>query len=179
MKVSFEDNSITFKTYPFWCSSVKKNQQVRATDIASIQPSHRPLEIILQTSEILFLPTEAQQELVNFATRNNIPPTDYSDVWSIIQTEFLDTEFTPFDQQCTHRLLGEYGIDLDEFEKIKLRIGKRVSFDNFFRWEWVHLGHFDMLQANLRFRFPHSDTFKKLYWDSMEIARRASRFPNI
>lgn len=173
MRITAKDDQLIFEDYPFSCASIYKSLRLSAKDIESILPTRAPPEVWLNSGEIVFVSAESKEDLISFADQFSIRLEDRLDVWSLLTEECLDTEFSPEEQKRTLDLLAECGIPNAETSRIRSRIGKRLLAANSLWWEWIHLGQYDMLTANQGVFSVLTKRFKKLYWDSMEIARRS------
>ncbi|MBI4850886.1 MAG: hypothetical protein HY819_03570 [Acidobacteria bacterium] len=179
-KTYFRPEGIFFQNYIFKAASVYPSGLVSYTNIQEILPAAFPPEIRTKQGEILFIPAELKRELERVAQINQIPLVSRVDVWSYILDPFLDTEFSPEDQENTLRLLEENNISRLECQTIRDSISEAMYAYNFTSglWEWVHLGLYDVLAANSGILSGHRHTlpeekFKDFYYRAMEIANRA------
>ena len=62
------------------------------------------------------------------------------DVWDLLLEPFLDTEFTPEQQEQTLTTLKRIGIPRTDVMRIRRSVQGAVLAYNFFLWNWVHLG---------------------------------------
>lgn len=171
------DDHIQFWRYPFWIASVINSPRVDAKNIQEIRSDRQFPEIVLHNGEILFCPPEKQKEIASFAQRNNIPDCRRVDIWGWINEPFLDTEITASSQENILRILKRCGFNALEVDLIRKKIGHRMSQYNFFVWEWIHLGHFDLLAAHaftvrLQVWLRHKKMLEFYRW-TCEIANRA------
>lgn len=148
VKVIVYKNHIHFTSYPFAVASVTHNPDVYADDILEIHSSSAPPEIVTKKQEILFISAQFRDEVKLFAQYNRIRDIARTDVWSLVNEPFLDTEFSPEEQWKTLEELAAAGFDRQEVEQIRATIKDKMQGYNAFHWEWVHLGHMDVLAAH-------------------------------
>lgn len=145
--VIFHPAHLAFPDYPIRFASVAKTSQVNAADIAEIRLQRWPPEVVTRAGEVLFVPQRYQLHLDLFARVNRIPVIERQDVWGLINEPFLDTETDPAWLQRTIEMLQESGFSPDEVAGLRESVSSRLSAYNSIAWEWVHLGHIDLLTA--------------------------------
>lgn len=189
----FDSDGISFADYPFFPASVFPAGRVAATDIDDIDLLAPPPTVRVG-AELLYVSAVHRDELKEFAETHRIPVASRHDrVWSDILEPFLDTEFDEAFQRRTMRRLHAAGLDASQVEELRVRFAPAMWLYNFAipRWEWVHLGLFDLLEAThpesaypdddvsrrLRegFRIPPgpfctAEEYPGIYWEAMRIA---------
>lgn len=181
IEVCFHDDHIEFRNYPYPPSSLYPCGKLSINEIKEVDPDCAPPEIRI-AGEILFIPATSKEELREFITKHSIHVVKRIDIWDLLLDPFLDTEFTPEDQERTLRTLEGNGVSRNESEEIREFVADAMEAYNFssMLWEWVHLGLFDVLEA---FRgvlsgsrhelAPHQ--YEEFYWRAMEIAGRGKQ----
>lgn len=193
-----DSSGITFVDYPFYPATVFPAatigwEQVDDIDLLAPPPTVRV------GGELLMVSAVHRDKLAGYAGRHRIPVATRHDlVWGDILEPFLDTEFDEAAQQRTMSRLAAAGIGPEQVAELRDRFGPAMWLYNFAtpaRWEWAHLGLFDLLAAThpecsypdndwtwlLRARFgmppgPFCDHeyYRTLYWEAMRIALAAS-----
>lgn len=162
--IEIHDDEIVFpKGYFFKVSPIHKTRKIPSTEISEINLNIFPPIIIYNDKEMIFIKSELESELKDFAIRNKIEINNRFDIWAYINKPFLDTEFDDDDNLRSKKLLAENGILETELISIRKKAG-RTMFLNFLAWEWVYLGLFTYLDWTF--------LTKKKYWWAMEIALR-------
>jgi len=162
--IEIKEQEILFpKGYFFKQSEIHNKGKVTAEDISEINMGIFPHILVFRNQEMIFIKTEYEIQLTEFAQRNNIPIIDRFDIWEHINRPFLDTEFEPEEEIASQKLLAENGISATELKTIRKKIG-RTMFINFRVWEWNYLGLYDYLTWTYL-------TKTKYKW-AMEIALR-------
>lgn len=179
--VTFADKGIQFKDYPVTPASIFPDGMVLWNEIREADPDCWPPELRLQTGEILFVTAEKREAFAIACHRHNIPLIRRVDVWADLLDPYLDTEFTEEDQQRTIGRLTQSGFSESEVQQIRNRVEKIMLAYNYFAWEWMFFGLFDLfiaygLTTNRRLRKIKSNwrpaAKKKIYWWAIEIANR-------
>ena len=152
-------------------ASVQSSPRLLADQIQSVRVSRWPPEIELKSGEILFVAAPLQPELRVFARTHGIPFVWGPDLWSYLNEPYLETEVTAEWLDRTDKKLMENGLTQPEIDAIRERIGVRMQNYNSVRWEWIHLGHYDVLKAHER--MPPAE-FADFYHWTMRIAARSS-----
>lgn len=165
LEVRVEPEALHFVRYPFWPASVRKRPAVPAERFTGWNPRTSPPSLILDTGEVLFVPTASQAEVHAWALTEGLRTLDGLDVWALLLEPFLDTEFTPQHEGRTLSLLEAEGFPPEQVRAWRSRVGPKMLLANSLWWEWGHLGQYDMLTAFAKFSTPW--TFRRLYWDSM------------
>jgi len=159
------DNELLFPNgYYFRQSQVNKDKKIAADRINELNFDTFPLSVVIDDKEVIFLKGDVNDQLTEFAHKNNIIISKRTDVWGWINEPFLDTEFDTEQKQRTIDLLAKNGISPEETIAIRKKISFIMYFYNCYVWEWQYLGQFDYL--------AFSSKTKKKYWWSMEIALR-------
>ena len=188
-----DSSGITFADYPFSPATVFPGatiawEQVDDIDLLAPPPTVRV------GAELLMVSAFHRDKLAGYAERYRIPvATRHDQVWGDILEPFLDTQFDEAGKQRTMARLEAAGVDPEQVAELRDRFGPAMWLYNFAvpRWEWVHLGLFDLLAAThpecsypdgdwtqlLRARFgrsagPFCDHahYHAVYWESMRIA---------
>ena len=160
--------------YPFANASVARGP-IDASRIAEILPRRFPPELWLRDGEILFVARQDLVDLVAFADRHHIPLTDREDVWSLLLEDCLDTEHSEAHRGQTKATLRSSGISETTEDEWRRRTHGAVLAYNASLWEWLHLGHYDLLRAFFGPWSRWSGRFAALYRESMALAAFAPR----
>lgn len=179
-KTYFRPEGIFFQNYAFKAASVYPSGLISYTHIEEVLINASPPEIRTKTGEVLFISAEQKEELEKIVQTNQISITCRIDVWAYILEPFLDTEFTPEEEENTLRLLEENNISRQECEKVRAYVSNAMYSYNITSglWDWAHLGLYDVLAAlsgdlsGHRHKLSEED-FRNFYYYSMEIAKRA------
>jgi hypothetical protein len=180
-KVTFSDKGIQFENYPVTPASIFPDDIILWNEIREADPDCWPPELRLHTGEILFVSAEKKEAFAVACLRHNIPLIRRHDVWADLLEPFLDTEFTKDDQQRTIERLVQSGFSENEIQQIRNRVEKTMLTYNYFAWEWMFFGLFDLFTAyglttNRRLRWIKSHwrptAKKKIYGWAMDIANR-------
>lgn len=182
--VIFAPGKIEFSSYPYSAASIYPSGVVAADEIADAGISCAPPEIRLKKGETLFVPAADRQELRNWCEKNAVPLIDRFDVWGLLLDPFLDTEFSPEQQEQTLQLLRLSDISPAEAAAIRARVEPAMISYNFdsMLWDWVHLGLTDILDAySGKLAGPmhrlSPSKYQEFYTYAMEIASRAKPLP--
>ena len=121
---------------------------------------------------MIFITKEKQEELKQFAKRNNIPIFTTSGNWDMLLEPFVDTEYTEEYNTQIYQRLNENGITNSEIEKIRTEVEKQMLKYNFdtMLWDWTNLGLSDVLSA-MRVKYNKAE-FEEFYFRAMEIELR-------
>ncbi len=167
LQVACEPGQLRFLRYPF---APARCTVARPADLLGYWPGTNPPSLVLRSREIVFWPAARKIELENWCRQHGISPIAPEDVWSLLLEPFLDTQHSPqWQAACLDRLL-RCGLDEQEVVRLRRRVERRMLCYNALLWEWVSLGHYDLLEAHRPFNTAAG--FEKLYWESMEIAWR-------
>ncbi len=167
LEVRVEPEALHFVRYPFWPASVRKRPALAAERFTGWNPRTFPPSLILDTGEVLFVPASAQGEVHAWALAEGIRTLCGLDLWALLLEPFLDTEFTPEQESRTLAILEGEGFSRQQVQAWRDRVGPKMLLANSLWWEWGHLGHYDVLTAFASFATPW--TFRRFYWDSMEL----------
>ncbi|MTD59052.1 hypothetical protein [Amycolatopsis pithecellobii] len=149
MEVTFAEDYICFRTYPFPGATVHPTGVLPRARIRDADWKAWPPEIRTVTGETLFVPRSQEAELHQFCDRNGIAGHCRPDTWSDLLEPFLDTWFDPDHDRATDERLRQAGVSQEETEEIRERLTplmKAYNFDSML-WEWVNLNLFDLLSA--------------------------------
>lgn len=175
LRVICRDGALRFERYPFPPASVRREPDVAAHRFTAWKPGWAPPTLVLEHREVLFVSAEQREEVDDWATRHAIARPDALDVWDLLLDPFLDTEHDEaWKRRCVELLLG-CGFAEDEIEDIRRSVSGPMLSYNALLWEWVHLGHYDVLNGCSG--FPVSAGFSRFYWESMGIALRGFPAP--
>ncbi len=159
-----EDELVFPVGYYFRQSTVHKEKHIPAARINELNVRTFPTSIVIDNREVIFLKKALEDQLREFAVRNNIPISERPDIWGDINEAFLDTEFTEEEKARIIARLAANGVPPDETAAIRKKIRFVMYLVNSYAWEWVYFGQFDYLK-----QVPWS---REKYWWSMEIALR-------
>jgi predicted metal-dependent HD superfamily phosphohydrolase len=174
MRVRDRGHRLELEAYPFPVASAARGP-IDASRIAEILPRRFPPELWLDDGEVLFAARQDLDALVAFADRHRIPLTDREDVWALLLEDCLDTESSDAERARTREALRALGMSEADEARWRARTEARVLAYNAWVWEWVHLGHYDLLRAFQRPWSRCSRRFSALYRDSMRVAALAPR----
>lgn len=174
--IIFKSNYIQFTSYIFPISTISSKKRLTASEIYEVRLNRFPPEIVTSDFEILFVPASDEGALSEFAQSNNIPITNPHDIWHDINRPFLDTEYTDNDHEASTFNLVCSGFKREEIKQIRLSVQKAMNQYNFgsMLWDWVHLGHWDVLCAFHLDKPRHLSIAEqyKLYFKFNDIALR-------
>jgi hypothetical protein len=179
MKAIFDSTGIHITQYPFPPASIYPHGRIECSAIRDVDPGAGPLEIRTRHGETLFVSAEQSDAFHDWIAKSQLPIVRRVDVWHLILEPFLDTEFTPEQQEQTLVALSDIGIPRTDVMRIRGSVGSAMLAYNVLLGDWVHLGLFDVLTATRRglswisishrlFRKRYSD----FYWSAMELADR-------
>ncbi|MDF2188085.1 hypothetical protein [Paraflavitalea sp. CAU 1676] len=170
-EVSFGEDAVTFKNYPFDKSSASVKIEITSKDIINICTKTAPPTIRVG-DELIFVSAEHRQELNDFAVRHKIPVVDRVELWDWILEPFLDTEFPKEQEDRTYWLLERYALSRQEVDLLRKTVKDQMMKYNFdtMIWEWVTFGALDVLTA-MRPKLTPED-FNSFYKQVIEIAIR-------
>ncbi|MBY0550075.1 MAG: hypothetical protein K2W95_22560 [Candidatus Obscuribacterales bacterium] len=178
--VIFAPTYIEFSSYPYTAASVYPAGKITAQEIADVGISCAPPEIRLKKCETIFVPASDREKLKTWCEKNAVPLVDRLDVWGLLLDPFLDTEFSPEQQERTLQLLAQCGIPPAESAAIRARVERvMISYNvDSMLWEWVNLGLTDILDAyGGKLASPvhrlSQHQYSNFYAYAMEIASRA------
>ena len=176
LNVRFEAGGLRFTGYPFSSASIYPNGSLHREAIREALPDMAPPEIRTTSGEVLFVTAVQKVELVDYALDGGIPLVRRTDVWDLILEPFLDTEFSLEDQEKTLVRLERNGVSRELCEELRTLLGRPMMKWNFGipRWDWVHLGLCDALEAVMEFGHWSAEEYDTFYWRAMEIAERGS-----
>ena len=146
-KIIFHPKQIEFKHYPFKIASVAKNPLLNAADIKEIRLNRRPLEVVTDSNEILFIGVYYEKKLHLFARVNKLPIVAREDVWSLLNEPFLDTSIGEMQAQQTMQRLYESGFTEREIVALRTEVSTCMTDYNAMLWEDFELSHCDVLLA--------------------------------
>jgi hypothetical protein len=176
----FTKTGIEFDGYPFSAASVFPRGVAPYTNVRDVDPRAAPPEIRLESGETLFISATQRHALEEAIAQHGLEVVRRTDVWALLLEPYLDTEFSPEDQERTMELLESAGVSREEVESIRRRVGFRVRCYNAVQWDWTHLGLYDLLEAYQGpvarvFRALGRPSQRRLYEFAMEIAERGRR----
>ena len=177
MKLTFNDESISFRDYPFPGSSIYPRGNVLYTSIRDVDPDASPPEIRTIESETLFVPADQLADFQKVIEQQSLKIVNRPDPWSLILEPFLDTEFTAEQKEQTFSLLSDHGLSREQVLRIRRTVESAMLSYNQPFGEWRHLGLFDMLNAmrstltitSLAHRISPK-RYARFYWDAMQTA---------
>ncbi|MGG7551806.1 DUF7079 family protein [Chryseobacterium arthrosphaerae] len=168
-QLSFADDSLTIKNYPFEPSIAYRqntfpSEQIDDIDFTSSPPTCRI------GNELLFLSAEQKTELKKFAGRNNIKTVKRPMIWEWILEPFLDTEFTAETDQKLTQILAKFGLTAEQVQNLRAEVETQMLKYNFdtMLWEWCGFDASDVLRA-MRTKYQKAE-FEDFYQRVMEIA---------
>jgi hypothetical protein len=166
---TIESGSINVNNYPFKPSIISQKQKIVANDIINIDIKATPPTIRIG-DELIFIPINMKKQLLEFASLNQIPIVERSDIWDWLLEPFLDTEYSDQTHQRLNALLATYGLTEDRVAAIRSEVKIQMLKYNFdtMLWDWVHLGAVDVLCA-MRPKYD-SEEYKDFYRRVMDIA---------
>ncbi|MEV4145789.1 hypothetical protein AB0J40_19105 [Amycolatopsis sp. NPDC049691] len=182
MIVTFAEDHICFRQYPFAGASVHPTGVVTPDRIRDAEPGATPPEIRTTRGETLFVPHDRRAELEEFGHRHGIAVVRRRDVWADLLEPFLDTEIGAEAERATDERLHRAGIPRPEVRRIRDRLTPLMTAYNFdsMLWEWAYLGLFHLLSAvngplvPPGIRAGVGDPAKVHAW-AMDIAERGQR----
>lgn len=180
--------------YPYTSATVRSGSVVPADRIVDVFLDLRPPRVSTG-DEVLFVSAAQRPELERFAMANELPIVEHGlDPWTLILEPFLDGEESEDHKEESLDRLERVGVDRDESFALRERFAGAVMLYNFAvpRWEWVSLGHRDLLQAvhpdwrysdepfveqlrqqyGVREPLSTPDEYREIYWLSMDVALR-------
>lgn len=168
--IRFLENAIEIKQYEFQSSNIRTNPLIKLEDINEVNLNTSPASIVINHNEVIFIDTRYKQDFIKFVREKKLKVENRFDIWEAINEDFLDTEFTHNHKQRTLQQLNENGFSLDEVKDIRSKIEKLMDGWASVSWEWMYLGHYDLLlnkKQSYLLLFP-----KDFYWWTMDIALR-------
>lgn len=170
-KSKIENTSIIIEEYPFLPSFVSKKNKIENIDIEAICFNSFPPKLKIK-NELIFIAKEKQEELKQFAERNNIKIFETTGNWDMLLEPFLDTETSDEENNRINKQLNANGLNNSEIEKIRKEVEEQMLKYNFdtILWEWVSLGLPDVLSA-MRVKYNQLE-FEEFYFRAMEIELR-------
>jgi hypothetical protein len=121
IEVKIEEDQIVFvRGYPFTYSILSRSGVVQATQINEVCVKTVPYSLVVNNDEVLFLAYSPRvlEELLSFASRNNLRISDREDLWYLFSTPYLDTKFEINEKEEMSLVLHRY---FDESEVKKIR----------------------------------------------------------
>lgn len=181
MSATFDSDGITFTEYPFPPASVYPNGRLSYAAIRDVDPSFPP-EVRTLRGETLFISAAEVEALRAAIGAAGLTIVERVPVWELLLEPFLDTEFSLEEQERTLAMLKSVGLAQEEVAKLRESVGSAMLAFNAVHWDWVHLGHSDLLEATrwpvtwkgIKNRmFPRK--YSEFYWHTMEIADRGRK----
>ncbi|WP_438448680.1 hypothetical protein [Gorillibacterium sp. sgz5001074] len=177
--IKFKERQIEFTEYPFTAASVYPDGILHANDIKEVLLKQMPPEVRTIGGEIIFVNATYKEQLEAFADYNVIPKVSRIDTWGLILDGFLDTEFSEEIKEKALKSLESCGITREECIAIRNSLKDLMIAYNFMSmlWDWVHIGHFDLLHAyngeltGHKFKLGQEE-FKEVYWETMKIGNK-------
>lgn len=163
-----ERDGLTLERYRFGAAS----RVVPASDIGEVCVAWWPPTVRTRSGEYVFVPAARARPLADLATAHDIPFVQRIDVWSLVLEEFLDTEFTPEQQERTLVALEDNGVTRAETMRWRKLVGKRMLWLTVCTWEWVYYGIYDVLTAMRPFTFTTGWTFERFRSEAQQLADR-------
>jgi predicted metal-dependent HD superfamily phosphohydrolase len=181
LEVVFHQKQIEFRDGTINLASVAEEPFLDASDIGEVRLDRWPPEIVTKHGEVLFIQRQNRKHLDLFARINGIARVERMDVWSLITEPYLDTQFSSVDSNRTLTLLRESGFLPTEINEIREKIASRMMSYNSIAWEWMHLGHADVLTAFGMYdrRHSHDIAQKDLYDEFNAISNRGKQITHI
>lgn len=174
MQTTFSTTGIHFHRYPFQPATVFPDKFLPWDAVQEMVPGWPP-EVRTRQGEVLFVSAEHEDALKAAVQAAGIPLVKRFDVWDMILTPFLDTEFDEATHEHILAMLEANGISREECQQLRARVAQPMLAYNALLWDWVHLGLYDLLLAH-RPLLATAD-FRAFYWEAMAIARRALPLP--
>lgn len=160
------ENTIEFIYYNLKHSSIHQKPTITIDQINLISLKTYPHSFVINGNEVIFLNHDDDNSLEFFAKRNEIPVCNRDDLWSYLNSPYLDTEFDEQSIKQQHDLLMKYGLNQAAIKKIR----RKIKWTLWGTMEWSYLGLWDLL-AYKKCRNPLYRFFgNKFYWWSMKIA---------
>lgn len=125
---------------------MKRRKLLPYTEVSALWATCFPPAALVGQELVLLLGLE-QAQCEAIALERRIPMVAPRDIWALLAEEYLDTEIDEIDKARTLKALEEEGFSVGEVALIRKRIGWRMLWINSYVWEWVHLGHYDVLKA--------------------------------
>lgn len=158
------------RRYPFGAASVGRNPWIPAASINEVNDGY-PLQVVINSREVVFLDDSQREELHSFAKRHNIPISRRAAIWPLIASVYVDTETSPEEHERLFEQLEKQGVSRQEVEAARKKIRLNLLAASYVTMEWTYYDHSDVL----RLSSPLWGR-QKFYWYTMELALR--NFPS-
>ena len=172
----FESDALVLVDYPFPRGG--RPSRIPARALSEVCVGWSPPTVRTHEGEYLFVPATHARELADFASQYTVPFLRRVDVWSLVLEEFLDTGFTPEQQEATLRRLEETGVSRAETRAMRERVADRMLAFTAITWEWVHYGLYDVLSVMKSSTFFLDRSFPRFYEEAMRLAERGDTRPS-
>jgi len=149
-RYKFKNKSIEIRDYEFYPASIYPHGTIQAEDILEIDLEQTPPVIRLE-NELIFISAEKLDNLQAFIKKHKVNQVERYDIWGGILDPSLDTERDFGDRRDILNNLEDLGIGVYEVEELRERLLRFMINYNFNTglWEYLHLGHWDLLLAHL------------------------------
>ncbi|WP_159023575.1 hypothetical protein [Formosa sp. L2A11] len=167
------EHHIEITEYPFEPSIAYPKKKIWPNKIHAISLDFGTCSIEIE-DDIVFIAAAQKDKLEQFAKRHDIKLVKHRWNWDWILEPFLDTEFSPEDEEKIVEKLSEKGIHKEELEAIRKEVKSqmlRYNFDTML-WDWCSLGLVDVLSA-MRAKYNKKD-FRVFYKLAIEIDKRGA-----
>ena len=135
-------------------------------EVTEICLGHCPCSVVVNGREVLFVSKEKKDALRQFALDNGLKLSERLDVWGLLCEDCLDTETSEEARARVVEALVQSGVPLPEIFQIRAEVEDYLALYNLQHWDWVHLGHYDLLQA------VGKGLTEEFYWWTMGVALR-------
>lgn len=170
MKIRLEGTHFIYLEYPFEHIGPGVLNPIAATDIQEYLPNRKPMELVTKTQEVLFIREEDTPAWIAWGNSMGIPSSNRLDLWALLNEPFLDTVFSQEKQDQSFARLAENGLDRKEVLGIRQKVQSQMLMYNTVLWEWVHLGHYDVLLSRKKYSLQRLS--QSFYQWSMGIGLR-------
>lgn len=109
-----------------------------------------PPELRLHDGRTCFIPAPQRDDLRLALEAAGVPVTMRFDVWGLLLTRFLDSDWGP--ERKRRDVLAVHGIAGSEARRIQVRFGPRMIALAALTSEWGHFGMADLIEAHATFR---------------------------
>lgn len=153
-EVTFGDDSITFRSYPYPGASVYPSGVVGAAEVAELVSNFRPPALHTRGGEFLVLPADCLEAARGFAERHGIPVVRRVDVWALILEPFMEASVDRAERRQMREVLARCGLSPLRVFLLRWRTSFRVEFLHCVHFRWQHYGLADVLDSMTTLRSP-------------------------
>jgi len=172
-EIRFLRDRLRFRDYPYEPARIFPNGDLEPQDVLEVVANWAPPVVRTRDSEFLIVSAVYRDQLLSFASSNDLTVCERVDVWDLLLRPFVEEPLSDGEVEDIDAQLERYGLGPKRVRVIRKRVGPWIKAYNAIHHEPCHLGLVDVLDAMLPLNTPR--LFARFYQEAMELAALGPR----